>query len=561
MLHAVLLRITRFEADRLMKKLRSHLTHPQRCQHDVLLKKIARSNASDFGRRYDFASIKSIDDFRARVPIHQYHDIKQYVERVVNGDSSALFNPGEQILMFAMTSGTTDACKYIPVTKPFLTEYKRSSLVWGIHALSGHPDILSGKIFPIVSHFDEMRTAHNIPCGSISGLAAATQKSIARMLYLMPYWVYAIQDQTTKYYTMLRIALAEPHLSLLTTANPSTLIKFATCADEWKLDLIRDIHDGTFTHADTFAPKQIRSVPRSIRKNPARARELDRIASHEDRFYPKHFWPALSLIATWKGGSLSHYIDMLPTYFGNVPVRDLGLIASEGRMSIPYSEEGSHGFLDISSHFFEFIPEDEYDTDSTRTLLCTELEIGKKYFIILTNSAGFFRYDMNDLIEVVDFFEQTPVIRFLNKGKHISSLTGEKISEHQIIHAMNATMQALNISIHYFTVSPRWDSISGHYDIIVEDEPWTKSIDSNTFIDLFDTTLKSLNVEYDIKRQSGRLNRPCIVIVEQGEFEQLRQRQHERSKGRSEQYKHVYLNPAIDYYKNFKVVKETSNAS
>ena len=524
------------------------------CQHQVLLSKLKSSVNSDFGRKYNFSDIKTIEQFRKNVPVHSYNDVKPYIDRVVAGDTTALFNPGEKIIMFALTSGTTETSKYVPVTKQFLKDYKRGSFQWGYQMAVEHPGMLNNKILAIVSPYDEEYTETGIPCGAISGLVAATQKKIARQLYVLPYWVYAIPDQQAKYYTLLRLAVAEPHVGLITTANPSTLIKIARFADEHKETLIRDIHDGTFSFSGHLPHKELNKLSRHLLKNPKRAKKLESIAKEHPHFYPRYFWDDIQLLATWKGGVLSHYIDILPEYYGEVPIRDLGLIASEGRMSIPNHDEGCSGVLDVESHFFEFIPEDEYDKENPKTLLAHEVEVGKNYFLVLTTSAGYFRYDIHDLVKVTGFFEQAPCISFLNKGKHISSVTGEKVSEHQVIHAVRKAMHKVDAHFHYFTVTPCWDKIP-YYAICLEDNDELHGIDIEDFKNVFDHELKQRNCEYQVKRDSGRLDIPKVFVIKKGTFDQLQYLKFEQSSGRTEQYKHVYLNPEIDYYKNFDIVQ------
>lgn len=541
------------QARLLIKKFDAVLKSPYRYQLRILLKKCVRSVHSDFGKAHFFSSIKTVEDFRNRVPIQSYDMLKPYVDRVVAGDTCALFNSSEKILMFALTSGTTHTCKHIPVTRAFLNEYKRSSLLWGFNLVSDH-DFMNHKILALVSPFDEAYTENGIPCGSISGLVVATQKYVARRLYVLPYWVYAIEDQTVKYYTLLRIALAEPDIGLISTANPSTLIKIAQLCNQYRDQLIQDIRTGTLSVPISLTRNQRRSIRHVFRPDPARAEFLHRHVCLHGVLYPRHAWQDMQVIATWKGGVLGHYIDLLPTYYGSVPVRDLGLIASEGRMSIPVSSQGSEGILDITGQFFEFIPEEEYDNPVRRTLLCHELEMGKKYYLIITNSAGFFRYDINDLIEVTGFRHNTPLITFLNKGKHIASLTGEKLSEHQIVTAVHDTVKQLGIELHYYTVSPSWSKTPA-YVVMLEQEPWMQSIGLNKFIDVFDAALKQRNIEYRAKRDSGRLDKPQIAVIENGTFERIKHERIQSNNGRSEQYKHVYLNPKIDYHKEFRVLK------
>jgi len=555
-LHSLLFKLLSFEAGKAFKKYLEDISDPINVQNRNLMAKLKASAKSEFGKKYGFQSIKTVDEFRNAVPIHSYEDLKPYVEKVKNGDPSALFNPGQKIIMFALTSGTTDSCKYIPVTKRFLKEYKKSSFLWGLQAFIDHPDFLRYKILTIVSPYDESKTELGVPCGSISGLVAATQKLLARNLYIMPYWVFSIPDAEEKYYTLLRIACAEPDIGFITTANPSTLIKLACFTDKYKEQIIKDIHDGTFYFKSDIINRNKNSLGKKILKNPARAKQLEEIAGLNGNLYPEKIWGNLQFVATWKGGVLSHYIEMLAPYYGDIAVRDLGLIASEGRMSIPNTDNGSGGVLDISSHFFEFVPEEDYNPGKPmRTLLAHQLKPGNNYYIILTNSAGFFRYDINDLVRAEGYYENTPVISFLNKGKHISSLTGEKVSEYQIINAVKETAVSMNIKLQEFTVSPCWDKLP-YYGIILENNDWINTIDTRKFIFGFDENLKKLNCEYMNKRDTLRLGTPVIIVVKNGSFDKIKNEKISISGGRSEQYKHIYLSPQTDYHKNFEILSE-----
>src|SRR5205085_2774220 len=120
-----------------------------------------------------------------------------------------------------------------------------------------------------------------------------------------------------------------------------------------------------------------------------------------------------------------------PRYFGDNPVRDVGLIASEGRMTIPFEDNTPAGVLDITSHYFEFIPESEGDSSSPTVLGAHELKEGGRYFILLTTGYGLYRYHSHDLVRVTGFHNSTPLIEFLSKGAHFANITGEKLSEYE----------------------------------------------------------------------------------------------------------------------------------
>ena len=107
-------------------------------QRDVLFKKIKLAAESDFGRDHGLSSIKSIADFRRQLPISDYEYFRPYVDRVRNGHTGAMFGRKTRLLMFALTSGTTDKQKHIPVTNHFVKEYKRGWKLWGLQAHADH---------------------------------------------------------------------------------------------------------------------------------------------------------------------------------------------------------------------------------------------------------------------------------------------------------------------------------------------------------------------------------------------------------------------------------------
>ena len=89
------------------------------------------------------------------------------------------------------------------------------------------------------------------------------------------------------------------------------------------------------------------------------ARRLEEIANETGRLLPKDYWPNLQFLSNWMGGTMRAYLRGYPEFFGETPVRDVGLIASEGRMTIPIEDGTAAGILDVRHHYFEFIPEEQ----------------------------------------------------------------------------------------------------------------------------------------------------------------------------------------------------------
>src|SRR5206468_2208437 len=126
-------------------------------------------------------------------------------------------------------------------------------------------------------------------------------------------------------------------------------------------------------------------------------------------------------------------------------------IASEGRMTIPLRDGSPAGVLDVTTHFFEFIPEAEGDSSHPTVLGAHELEEGKHYYILLTTAAGLYRYHIHDLVRVAGFHGRTPLLEFLGKGQHFASLTGEKLSGYQVTRAVANVVQRRGLALPVYT--------------------------------------------------------------------------------------------------------------
>src|SRR5262249_62283819 len=110
---------------------------------------------TDFGREHGFATIREVADFRRQLPIAGYEYFEPYLARVRRGDFRALL-ADRRVLMFALTSGTTAARKYIPVTPQYLAAYRRGWHLWGLKAYLGHPGV---SLRPIVPLLDDLSVA------------------------------------------------------------------------------------------------------------------------------------------------------------------------------------------------------------------------------------------------------------------------------------------------------------------------------------------------------------------------------------------------------------------
>jgi hypothetical protein len=334
----------------------------------------------------------------------------------------------------------------------------------------------------------------------------------------VPYVLSEIKDFEAKYYLIMRMAL-EQDISFFGTPNPSTILKLVQSASQNKYDIIKDIHDGTITSRFDL-PAQVRaSLASRLRKNLPRARRLESLIKHDGALRPKEYWPRLQLIGCWKGGSAGVRLKEFAGWFAKTtPVRDLGYMASEAQMTLPVFDSGSAGILAIDKNFYEFIPESEINASAPTILTCSELEEGSLYYIILTTPGGLYRYDINDVIRVAGFYNQTPLIEFVRKGRDVTSITGEKLHVNQLIGAMARAQRAAGVAVQHFCACA--DLEKSLYVLSVELDSAMPSRESLVqLLHELDAGLRELNVEYAQKRESQRLGSPILCVMKPGWFE------------------------------------------
>ena len=195
--------------------------HCRATQHRVLRELLALNGGTDFGRQHGLDSVTTVAEFRQRLPITNYEYFRPYIDRLKRGERSALLGDKNRLLMFTLTSGTTAESKFIPITARFMRDYRRGWTIWGIRAYDDHPALHIQQILQLTSDHDQFRTDGGTPCGNISGLATAMQSPLVKTMYTVPDIVSKISDPDAKYYTALRLSVANRAVGMVTTSMPA----------------------------------------------------------------------------------------------------------------------------------------------------------------------------------------------------------------------------------------------------------------------------------------------------------------------------------------------------
>lgn len=523
---------------------------PRAAQASVL-RGIVEANADTaFGRAHNFSRARAARDWHKAVPVRDYEGFRPYMERVVAGEKQVL--TAEPPCMFTTTSGTTGAPKLIPVTPSWQKQMASLLRLWMYQAQADHPGCFAGQVLTVVSPAIEGHTPQGLPYGSMTGVTSQKAPWLLRRQYPTPYPVCLIKDYEARYNLIMRLALAKS-LTAIVTPNPSTLMRLATLGAAQAEGLIKAIHDGTLgqpwpavmTEAGLSEAEVKQAIESALVPAPERARTLSKILETHGALLPRFAWPELKLIGCWLGGSAGLHARALADVYGEtVALRDVGLLASEGRMTVPLADDTAAGPLYVHANYYEFIPEAAIDEAEPPVLGVHELEEGRRYYLLLTGANGLYRYDMNDVVEVRGFYHHTPQVAFVRKGRDMCNITGEKLHLNQVQQAIREAERAAGLAIWQFQLVP--DVEASRYDLLVETRP-AQPPDAvlTSFLRAFEASLARLNLEFEGKRASGRLGETRLHLMQEGWAERASRREVASGK-RDAQFKWQHLRPSWD---------------
>jgi sterol desaturase/sphingolipid hydroxylase (fatty acid hydroxylase superfamily) len=476
------------------------LRDPMRAQEAVLARIVRRNRGSEFGRRHGFDEVRGYDDYARRVPVVEFEGLRPWIERDIAEPVASL--TADMPERYVRTSGSTGKPKDVPLVASHIEALRRINQEGVAFQYRACPAAFAGSIFVLVSPADEGRLANGRAFGAASGVVAANTPALVRSRFVVPPAVLTVGESHVKYLLALRLALARRDVTYLGSANPATILALAKLYREHHAALIGDVGDGTFFLEHRVDPAVMHSLRDRLRADPERAREL--AALHErGPVRLADLWPTLKLVVTWTGGSAGLAIDAMRR---EIPVAarvmELGYLSSEFRATVTLGRRAGSGLPTLDTHFFEFAECAAWDAGAREVLTLSQLRKGRDYYVIVTTPSGLYRYFMNDIVRVTGFLRATPLLRFVQKGKGVTSITGEKLYEAQVLQALRDAMEARGGAAHFAMMLA--DEEASAYTLYVEpcDAARSQTADLAAAID---ARLGELNVEYRAKRESSRL--------------------------------------------------------
>lgn len=437
--------------------------HPRLAQLEVFHALVQTAKYTEWGRKYDFASITHPDQFRQRVPLQDYEDVKPFVERLRKGEQNLLWPT--DMRWFAKSSGTTsDRSKFIPVSREALEDchYK------------GGKDL-------IAFHYEQF-----------------PESKLYQGMSLVVGGSSNIEQFRPDAYTGDLSAIIIRNLPLWVEVRRTPVIETALL-DNWELKI------------EQMAKETKREDVRCIAGVPSWTLVLlRRILELSGKQNILEVWPNLEL---FMHGGVS-FRPYRAQFVALIPSPTMNYLESYNASEGSFAIQDRHGADDMLlmldyGIFYEFIPLDELDKEDPRTVFLHEVTVGQSYAIVISTNGGLWRYMPGDTVRFTSVHPHR--VQVSGRIKSFINAFGEELVVENADRGIQAACEATGAVVSEFTAAPIYmesDARGGH-EWVIEFETGPDDLDA--FTATLDGTMRSLNSDYDAKRRGDMALRPPVV--------------------------------------------------
>lgn len=485
---------------------------PEVTQMRVLQDILKSAQNSEFGKKMGFAELKSVDDFRNKLPISEYSQVEAEIEKLKAGTGDILFDGATA--SFIATSGSTGIPKLIPESKNGQLVKGLVSQIRAILLLMLAPEVMAAgkKVLAIANPSEYGRTAGGIAIGSASGQAAKDMPTeMLKKMVLPPAMMMAkeVSNEATDYLTI-RYALAEKNLVGVVCSNIAHFNILLKKMNAQAAELLADIRTGQISASITIDPSLREKLVSELVADPERAAELETILENKKTLDVAAIWPDFAVVSCWMSASAAKIVaDIKKQLPQTVKFLEWGYGASEGKFNIPDKAQDPAGLPALFGYFFEFLP---VGATHNQTVLVHELEKGCYYELIITSYSGLYRYNMKDIVYVTEINNQLPRLVFVCKESEKLQVQQFQLPVYEIDGAIQTISDRLNHEIRFYQVLLDQENNK----LIFMLEPYSERFDSDSFRVSLEQHLAEINPSYQQLRVAQQLWPAELIVVRDG---------------------------------------------
>lgn len=495
-----------------------------------VLKEILTGNSeTSYGSLYNFADIQDTDDYRGKVPLTNYSDYTGYIDEIAAGAENILTS--DRVRYFGLSSGTTGTQKRIPITARFMSIANRNMMFLQQGALADNLPAVrkGGRGLLLINMLQSRNSPREIPTGAGTAGGMKAMQKMLRYFWTSPPEILVIPDQQTVNYLHLLFALRERNLAYITSPFSSSIVHlFGVLEQKWP-EITEDIARGRISPGLSLEPEQRDLLEKQLKADPFRARELEAELRQGLQDIAPRVWPRMTYICCVVGGSFGIYLDRLRYYIGNLPVFSGMYGATEALVGIAPRLNDVNYIVTPRSAFYEFIPLAESFGPAPATYDLDQLKVGDMYEVVITNHAGFYRYRLEDVVKVVDYYNQSPVLEFMYRKGQLLNAAAEKTSEQAVQQALVLTARDMGLVLTDYTAALDFEGTAGNYRFYIEiDGSAVAPEQALKMRDILEHNLGDANPRYLAGLKVKQIAPLEIRLVKSGAFEVLKQELVER---------------------------------
>lgn len=444
-------------------------------ENERLLFHILEQNKdTEYGKKYGFADIHSIEEYQKRVPVSMYDDYAGYILRMSEDGEENLITAGK-VVHYNKSSGTVGNPKRVPLTEEAFQVFQKYNGPYrmGLIAREIGEDWINGRNMSIAESTAEKHfTKSGVSYGALSVKMIAEFRPYLEMMFTSPDEAIFPKPETNTRYLHARFGLMDRSLTSI-AANFLGFLQevYRYMEQNWEL-IVNDIEKGTIDPSIKMSDQVRERLLKKIKPMPERAEELREIFKQgfDEPVVPK-LWPEARFLTGVGSGGFKVYADKLKEkYMGeNIARYFTGINASEGMVSVPFELNNEKSVPVPDSLFYEFLPTDA-DDDFSKMVTMDKLEEGREYEIIITNLSGFYRYRMRDAVRITGKYKKLPIMEFIGRIDQTVSVMGEKTTEVALRTAAEDTARQLGFEMIDFTVYPDVNNVPPRYIYFMEVE-------------------------------------------------------------------------------------------
>ncbi|MEZ4928640.1 MAG: GH3 auxin-responsive promoter family protein [Chitinophagales bacterium] len=437
-------------------------------QKKVLKKLIKQAQNTHFGKEHSFDTISNYEDYKAKVPLNSYENLKKYIEEIAKGKQQVLWNA--KTIYFAKTSGTTSGTKYIPITKDSIKNHisaARNSL-FAYVAETGNADFFTKKMI-FLQGSPELEMYGKIKTGRLSGI----------VYHHVPFWL--LRNRKPSYET--------------------------NCIEDWEQKVDTIVNETYMENMSLLS-----GIP------PWCMQYFEKLLAKTNKANLKQLFPSLQLYV-YGGLNYEPYKEKMDKLLGENVDKIETYPASEGFFAYQDSQKEKGLLLNIDSGiFYEFIRVEDYLQGKMNRICLKDVDFNTQYVLVVSSNAGLWAYDTGDTVKFVSLKPYRIVVT--GRVKHFISAFGEHVIQEEVEKAIEIMSKQFNASVVEFTVAPfvGTENKKSYHEWFIEFTDL--DINTNKIASFLDESIQEQNIYYKDLRENGILKEAKISVVKNGGFEQ-----------------------------------------